>query len=363
MKQFAVGKKLAVALTVAVSLQCGAQNHVVNSGFDEYGTATDLNWLFGGDMFKSFGVRGWSQPTTGSSDFFFQTNSGGTKNVPPYAGDHAPASGNAFAGFIQWVPGREYREYLTGELSQPLQKGKKYVFRMKICTGDRGSYMVNDLGVYFSNVRISDSTKFTLNHKPQVWLDASLMQSNPEEWTTVENVFVATGNEMYFTVGNFSEDSATTVVKRTTTQPRVEFAYYYADDIVVEPTSADVLLPGKATSLANEVKAGNTFIARGINFDLDKATLRPESYFQLHEILAELKRKPGLKVEIRGYTDSTGNEAHNIQLSKARAKVVADYLISSGIEKSRITHGGFGSANPLPVIDKTLNRRVEFVFK
>lgn len=356
-------KKLAVAVAVAVSLQCLGQNLVVNPGFDEYGKATDLDWLFGGDMFKSFGVRGWSQTTTGSSDFFFQTNSGGTKNVAPYAGDHAPASGNAFAGFIHWVPGREYREYLTGELSAPLQKGKKYVFRMKICTGDRGSYMVNDLGVYFSDKRISDSTKFTLNYKPQVWLDASQMQANPEEWTVVENVFVASGNEKYFTVGNFLEDSATTIVKRTTVSPRAEFAYYYADDIAVEPTNGDVLLPGKATTLANEVKAGNTFIARGINFDLDKATLRPESYFQLHEILAELQRKPELKVEIRGYTDSTGNEARNLQLSRARAKAVADYLVSSGIDKARIKYGGYGSANPLTVADKTLNRRVEFKFE
>lgn len=356
-------KKFAVVVAVAVSSQCLGQNLVVNPGFDEYGKATDLDWLFGGDMFKSFGVRGWSQTTTGSSDFFFQTNSGGTKNVAPYAGDHAPASGNAFAGFIHWVPGREYREYLTGELTAPLQKGKKYVFRMKICTGDRGSYLVNDLGVYFSGNRISDSTKFTLNHTPQVWLDASPMHANPEEWTVVENVFVANGNEKYFTVGNFFEDSSTTIVRRATTSPRVEFAYYYADDIVVEPTNADVILPGKATSLANEVKAGNTFIARGINFDLDKATLRPESYFQLHEILAELQRKPALKVEIRGYTDSTGNESHNLQLSKARAKVVADYLISSGIEKSRITFGGYGSADPLPVTDITLNRRVAFVFR
>ena len=361
MKQFAVIKHLALA--VAVSLQCSAQNLVVNPGFDEYGQATNLDWLFGGDMFKSFGVRGWTQTTTGSSDFFFQTSSAQTKNVNPYAVDHAPASGSAFAGFIHWVPGREYREYLTGELSQPLQKGKKYVFRMKICTGNRGSYMVNDLGVYFSSARISDTIKATLPFKPQVWLDVSLMQENPEEWTVVENVFTADGSEKYFTIGNFFEDSATKVVKRATTFPRVEFAYYYADDIAVEPTNGDPILPGKATALANEVRAGNTFIARGIQFDLDKATLRPESYFQLHELLAELKRKPGLNVEIRGYTDSSGSETHNLQLSKARAKTVADYLISSGIDRSRITYGGYGSADPLPVTDPALNRRVEFVFR
>jgi outer membrane protein OmpA-like peptidoglycan-associated protein len=354
---------IAILAVAAFATGTHAQNLVINPGFDQYSTATDLDWLFGGDMFKSFGVKGWTQSTTGSSDFFFQTSTTGAKNVPPYAGDHAPASGNAFAGFIHWVPGREYREYLTGELLHPLEKGKKYLFRMKICTGARGSYMVNDLGVYFSAARFSDTTQFTLKQRPQVWLDASLMQQDPEQWTVIENVFIASGDEKYFTVGNFCEDSATTVVKRATTLPRVEFAYYYADDIAVEPTTADPVAPGKPTALADQVIAGNTFIARGINFDLDKSTLRPESYLQLHEIVAELKRKPTLQVEVRGYTDSTGNEPHNLQLSKARAKVVADYLISAGIDKSRITWRGCGSADPVSLTQPVLNRRVEFVFR
>lgn len=360
-------RKRTIILLIAVAVmdiaKLSSQNLVVNPGFEEYGNATDLNWLFGGDMFKSFGVRGWSQSTKGSSDFFFKSPSTGKLNITAYGGEHAPAGGNAFAGFIHWVPGREYREYLTGELSQPLEKGKKYVFRVKISTGNMNSYMVNDLGVLFTNSRFSDSVNGAVKQKPQVWLDASGMQENPEQWTTIENVFVAQGGEKYFTVGNFLTDSVTTVVKRATTVPRCEYAYYYADDISVEPTTADPILPGAPTAIAAQVKAGSTFIARGVNFDLDKATLRPESYLQLHMIVAELKRKPGLKVEVRGYTDSLGNEAHNLQLSKARAKAVADYLISAGIDKSRVTHGGYGSADPVSVYDPALNRRVEFVFK
>lgn len=355
--------QLVIAVTVTIgSTVCSAQNLVVNPGFEEYGNATSLDWLFGGDMFKSFNVRGWTQSTKGSSDFFF-VNSTGTKNIPPYGGDQSPASGNAFAGFIHWVPGREYREYITGELSQPLEKGKKYVFRVKISSGEMNSYMVNDLGVLFTNTRFADTVNGAVRQTPQVWLDASPMQENPEQWIIIENVFTAQGGEKYFTLGNFLKDSATKVVKRATQVPRCEFAYYYADDISVEPTNAETLLPGKATSLANQVKAGNTFIARGVNFDLDKSTLRPESYLQLHEIVAELKRKPALKVDVRGYTDSTGNEAHNLQLSKARAKVVADYLISAGIDKNRITHGGYGSASPVDLVKPEMNRRVEFVFR
>lgn len=351
-------------LVAASVFHCTAQNLVVNPGFEQHGIANDLNWLFGGDMFKSFSVNGWSQPTNGSSDYFFRQNETANMNISPYGGEQEPASGNAFAGFISWVPGREYREYVTGELAQPLVKGKKYKFRMKISTGAKCPYLVNELGVHFSSSRFEDKkTQFTVNLKPQVWLDVTTTQADPESWIEIENVFIANGGEQYFTIGNFANDSVMKIVKRSITEVNCGYNYYYADDIVVEPTDDEPLLSGKKTLIADQVVSGNTFIARGINFDFDKATLRPESYFQLHEIAAELKRKPSLKVEIRGYTDSIGSESHNLRLSKARAKAVADYLVSTGIDRSRISHAGFGSANPVSGIDPALNRRVEFVFK
>ncbi len=352
-----------LAAIASGTTMCLSQNLVINPGFDVYGKATNLNWLFGGDMFTSYAVTGWSQSTSGSSDFFFYVPEKKAKNINPYAGDHDPASGNAFAGFIPWVPGREYREYVTGELSTPLEKGKKYKFRMKVCTGSVGSYLVNDLGVYFSKDRVKDTSSKLLRVNTHVWLDATGLQSNPEEWTVMENVYIAQGGERFFTIGNFLNDSATVSMDRKLGTAPLPYSYYYADDVEVIPTTEDPVAPGPKTSLSNQIKAGSTFIARGVNFDLDKSTLRPESYLQLHEIIAELKRKPGLKVDVRGYTDSTGNEAHNLQLSKARAKVVADYLVSSGIDRSRVTYNGYGSAEPLAGVDPVLNRRVEFRFR
>ena len=351
------------AVAIAITTRLCAQNLVVNPGFEQSGQATDLNWLFGGDMFRSFDVKGWSQSTIGSSDFFLQGSSN-TTNIPLYGGSTAGMNGRAFAGFIPWCPDKEYREYFTGELSAPLEKGKKYAFRVKISTGNKNAYLVNDLGVYFTKERFSDqTTDKTVGISPQLWLDATPLQSDPEKWTVIQNVFIAQGGERYFTFGNFLNDSATTVFTRQTSALRCGYAYYYADDVVVELSDEDPVSPIKPTALAGQIQSGKTFIARGINFDLDQSTLRPESYIQLHEIAAELKRKSSLKVDIRGYTDSSGNEPHNLQLSKARAKTVADYLVSTGIDRSRITFGGYGSADPVSTIDPALNRRVEFVFR
>lgn len=354
---------MSIAALIAGSSTLIAQNLVLNPGFEENTVGKSITFTVGASYFDVYGVRNWIQPTQGSSDYYYKNIAGGT-NMLQYGGKQDPASGNALVGFIAWVPGREYREYTEGVLSAPLVAGQKYKFSLKICAGTLSPYLVNDLGVHFSKEKVNNmSTDKTMALKPQVWLDATAMHTSPEQWITLENVFTATGGERYFTIGNFLNDSLTIVTETEGNKMSCPYAYFYMDDIAVAPTNDEPTLPYKPTSLAKQIAPGKTFIARGINFDLDKSTLRPESYLQLHEIAAELKHQPGLKVDIRGYTDSSGSEQHNLQLSKSRAKVVADYLISIGIDRSRITYDGYGSKEPVSAFDPALNRRVEFVFR
>lgn len=356
-----------IILTAAIliNITLAAQNLVVNPSFELHQEPKTFGaWMFQGDMFTGYSVTGWSQPTNGSSDYFYRKDAASQMNIPPYAGLHEPSTGNAFAGLINWLPGREYREYITGELIQPLEKGKNYAFKMKICTGATGQYLVDQMGVYFTNDRIKDNShQFTIKKNPQVSLDVVTMNSSPEEWIEVEGSFIATGGEKYFTIGNYQNDSLTDWSQRKGTIYSCPFAYYYIDDVSVEQITGSTTVPSPNIAFSKQFEPGKTFIARGINFDLDKSTLRPESYLQLHAISGELKRKKNLKVEVRGYTDTTGNETHNIQLSRARAKAVADYLVSTGIERSRISYGGFGSKEPVSTTDVALNRRVEFRFE
>ena len=73
---------------------------------------------------------------------------------------------------------------------------------------------------------------------------------------------------------------------------------------------------------------------------------------------------PNIKVQISGHTDNTGTDEYNMQLSLDRAKAVADYLISKGIDAKRLTWRGYGASKP--VADNTteegraMNRRTEF---
>lgn len=97
----------------------------------------------------------------------------------------------------------------------------------------------------------------------------------------------------------------------------------------------------------NPIVSGTTTALKNVFFDLDKATLRPESYVELNKLRDQLKANPTMKIEIGGHTDTRGDAARNLQLSDARAKSVKDYLIQQGIEASRLSSKGYGETMPI----------------
>lgn len=91
-----------------------------------------------------------------------------------------------------------------------------------------------------------------------------------------------------------------------------------------------------------------TIDLRGVNFDFDKATLRPDAIAILDEAIGILSKYPELKVEVAGHTDSKGTDAYNQGLSERRAKAVYDYLTSKGIAASRLAGpNGYGESRPI----------------
>nr|WP_207748988.1 OmpA family protein [Luteimonas sp. MC1895] len=87
---------------------------------------------------------------------------------------------------------------------------------------------------------------------------------------------------------------------------------------------------------------------KGVNFDFDKSTLRPDAVSILNEAIEILKRYPELKVEVAGHTDSKGTDAYNQSLSERRATAVYDYLTGNGIDASRLVGpNGYGESRPI----------------
>jgi outer membrane protein OmpA-like peptidoglycan-associated protein len=106
-------------------------------------------------------------------------------------------------------------------------------------------------------------------------------------------------------------------------------------------------------------------VTHGINFDFDKASIKPESMGTLNMIKRIMDDNPDLKFEVDGYTDNTGATAHNLTLSIQRADAVRDQLVNMGIGASRLTSKGFGDTKPVGDSNtpegRANNRRVEFV--
>jgi outer membrane protein OmpA-like peptidoglycan-associated protein len=109
------------------------------------------------------------------------------------------------------------------------------------------------------------------------------------------------------------------------------------------------------------------FIALYINFDTDKADIRPDSQPTIAQITALLEENPALKVSIEGHTDNTGAPAHNKALSEQRANAVMAAIAKGGVAASRMSAAGWGQEKPVAdnrsEAGRAKNRRVELVKK
>ncbi len=112
-----------------------------------------------------------------------------------------------------------------------------------------------------------------------------------------------------------------------------------------------------------ETKKSVKLDLKNILFDFDSYELKEETKYLLDSIYEILKQYPDRQIEISGHTDNIGKEEYNQELSEKRAKVVAEYLISKGLDENQISYKGYGSRNPIAPNDssenRSKNRRVE----
>lgn len=123
-----------------------------------------------------------------------------------------------------------------------------------------------------------------------------------------------------------------------------------------EPVVRDFLL--------DKVEVGTKVVLENIYFETNKATLKPDSYKQLNQVVEFLKSNPSIRLEISGHTDNVGSLKVNTKLSEDRAKSVVDYLVAAGIEAARLESKGYAFTQPVAPNDtvegREKNRRVEF---
>ena len=112
-----------------------------------------------------------------------------------------------------------------------------------------------------------------------------------------------------------------------------------------------------------KVNSAGCWVLSSVLFDLNKATIKADFYPDLDNIVNILNREPEMGIEFEGHTCNIGSDAYNMKLSEKRAAAVKNYVISKGIDSSRVSAKGYGETKPVESNDteagRKANRRVQ----
>lgn len=128
----------------------------------------------------------------------------------------------------------------------------------------------------------------------------------------------------------------------------------------------DVAIRGNDLAI-KELKVGEAYTINDILYATNSADLNSKSKFILKGFARFLMENPTISVAIQGHTDDVGDDQKNLELSENRAQVVKNYLVSLGVNKSRLSAKGYGETMPKVEnsneVNRAKNRRTDFVIE
>ncbi len=130
-------------------------------------------------------------------------------------------------------------------------------------------------------------------------------------------------------------------------------------------TEKETTLNLDANLTMDRIKLQQTFVVENINYDYDKADIRPDAALEIDKIVQFLQDNPSISIELSSHTDSRGDDTYNLKLSQKRAESAKTYIVSKGIKATRVNSAGYGESKPLipeaaTEEDFQKNRRTEF---
>lgn len=253
-----------------------------------------------------------------------------------------------------------YAEYLQFELSQPMVAGQVYNVSFKASMAENSAYATR-LGAYLSPNKLDQASNEEMALVPQIKSPSIIYDENG--WQTVSGAYVASGGEKYLTIGRFKNQDVQEIV--TPTEMDSHKGYYYISDPSVTPGAANIEVPVVVVIDFDDLLDGKSLCLPNLNFETNSANILPSSYEELNSLAQWIAGHPDIKLQISGYTDKTGTDEFNLQLSKDRAASVKKYLVNKGVSDYAIDTEGYGSTNPIDQthIASLTNRRVEICLK
>lgn len=139
---------------------------------------------------------------------------------------------------------------------------------------------------------------------------------------------------------------------------------FYSDAINIKE-NYDSLKPFIKDIPLLPIQMGSSIVLKNIFFELDKSTLKGESFSELNKLFDFMEKNAAIRIEIGGHTDNQGTYEYNKDLSENRAKSVYQYLIEKGISADRLSYQGYSYDKPIDGNDteegRANNRRTEFI--
>lgn len=284
-------------------------------------------------------------------------------------------SGKSFVGFRVFTMQKDI-EYLQNQLKEPLKKDSTYCFSAYLKLSPGSKYATNAFGILFTDKPQYINTDERLTVKPSISLSSQVLNFKTR-WMKVQCTYKAKGGEKFMVLGSFQYHKQLELIE---VPGELIESYYYLDDVSLVPVKTEedcgcnfsdtrknediVTIVDEPTSVFTNLKIGDKFVLDDIHFMNDEANLLPESFNTLADVLAVLKDKPLIVVEISGHTSSLGGLEHNMRLSERRAEAVKKFLTVNGIEATCIKTAGYGPKFPIAddatEAGQLQNRRVEF---
>ncbi len=291
-------------------------------------------------------------------DYFNECATNENVGVPSnFFGFQKASDGKAYVGLTVYHNSAP-NELLGMELIEPIKKGKRYKFSIKVSLAEKYSnYATDNIGILFTN------TPETAHDCGRYHFKSDKVIKDADSWTTIEGIFIADSDYKHMLIGNFFDRTKTTIEKIAS--DRYEASYYFLDEVSVVELS-DISKPAEFSNKST-LKKGSTFILKNIFFDVNKDILKAESYKELDLLVALLTEHPKTNINIVGHTDAVGKDEDNLVLSKKRSVAVLNYLVSKGIAKERLQSIGMGESDPIATNNteegRAQNRRVAFTIQ
>lgn len=262
----------------------------------------------------------------------------------------------------------DYKEYMHVKLTETMEKGEVYHFKMyiRILEAEAVTVTIKQLGAFFSQEEFHIGMEF--NEEGLVDTTYNKGIAGTLDWILIQGDYTAHGNEKYLIIGNFRTKMKDDFVKKNKWSLfAFQEAYYYIDDISLNKKREEEEPKynsegGVVNWLPHAFHAGKNFDIANLYFEKGSAVLVPPSDQALDELAKMLIANPTAVIQINGHVDKYATETEEKQLSKERARAVYDYLKSQGVTNS-MTFKGYGATQPVAPNSseeyKAKNRRVE----